>query len=165
MSQRVVKKVLSACWRSVPRSLQWRLLWFINPKFNIGVTGIILDSGHRILLLEHVYRRQFRWGLPSGWVKRGETIEAALRREVKEETGLEIEISRVFSIKSGFQLRLEFILIAKTSATELPKLGFEIISGEFFDIGSLPSGLLPDHRDILRSGAGQEHFGALDYPN
>jgi hypothetical protein len=36
-------------------SLQWRVLWLFNSKFNISVAGVIQDEAGRVLLLRHRY--------------------------------------------------------------------------------------------------------------
>lgn len=53
----------------------------------VTVGALILDPHGRLLLLKtHKWRDKF--GLPGGKIHEGETMEAALRREVREETGL-----------------------------------------------------------------------------
>jgi ADP-ribose pyrophosphatase YjhB (NUDIX family) len=57
-------------------------------------------SGAReILLVERAGRPlQGYWSLPGGLLESGETLEQAVRREVREETGLRVEVVRFFEI-------------------------------------------------------------------
>lgn len=57
----------------------------------LGVGALIFDA-RRILLVERAKEPLIGWwSLPGGIVETGETLKAAVRREVLEETGLEIE--------------------------------------------------------------------------
>ena len=63
-----------------------------------GVGAVIVD-GARVLLI----RRRFEplageWSLPGGVVEAGETLDACVRREMREETGLEVEIGPVIDV-------------------------------------------------------------------
>lgn len=60
--------------------------------------ALILRRG-RVLLVERG-REPLKgyWSLPGGVLETGETIEAGLRREVREETGLEVKVSRLFEV-------------------------------------------------------------------
>jgi len=64
----------------------------------LGVGALVLDRD-RILLVERA-REPLKdyWSLPGGVVEVGEPLEAALRREIREETGLEIEILSLLEI-------------------------------------------------------------------
>jgi ADP-ribose pyrophosphatase YjhB (NUDIX family) len=58
----------------------------------LGVGAIIVDNG-RVLLVERAGEPlKGYWSLPGGAVETGETLEYALRCEIREETGLELEI-------------------------------------------------------------------------
>jgi mutator protein MutT len=64
----------------------------------VGVGAVILD-GDRVLLVKRGHAPlKGEWSLPGGMVELGETLEAALAREVAEETGIEVEIGPVVEV-------------------------------------------------------------------
>jgi ADP-ribose pyrophosphatase YjhB (NUDIX family) len=62
-----------------------------------GVAAVIFEEG-RVLLQRRDDNRQ--WGLPGGAVEPGESVHAAIVREVREETGLEVEPLRLIGVYS-----------------------------------------------------------------
>jgi len=62
-----------------------------------AVTGVVTD-GDRILLIKRLDNG--RWALPGGAVEFGESVPQALVREVREETGIDIEVTGVVGIYS-----------------------------------------------------------------
>lgn len=64
----------------------------------LGVGALIIRRG-RVLLAERGHEpMKGVWSLPGGVVEVGETLETAIRREVREETGLEVKVTRLFEI-------------------------------------------------------------------
>ncbi|MFF4448221.1 NUDIX domain-containing protein [Streptomyces sp. NPDC001502] len=61
------------------------------------VTGIVIEDG-QILLLDQDTDGDRSWSLPGGKVEPGETLEEALRREMLEETGVEVEVGRLLYV-------------------------------------------------------------------
>jgi len=61
--------------------------------------GALIFRRGRVLLVERG-REPLKgyWSLPGGVLETGETLEAGLRREVREETGLEVKVSRLFEV-------------------------------------------------------------------
>jgi 8-oxo-dGTP diphosphatase len=64
----------------------------------LGVGALIFENG-RILLAERGKEPlKGWWSLPGGIVETGEKLAEAMRREVREETGLEVEVMSMFEI-------------------------------------------------------------------
>lgn len=58
----------------------------------VGVGGIVVEAG-RVLLVKRSHEPLAgRWSLPGGLVEIGETLAEAVRREVREETGLDVRV-------------------------------------------------------------------------
>ena len=57
----------------------------------VATVGALLHNGQGKLLMLRTHKWGHRWGIPGGKIRRGESTEDALRREVKEETGLDID--------------------------------------------------------------------------
>lgn len=77
-------KIYHAIMRVTFKKLQ-SLLGLIT----IGPRAIILNSDNQILLVKHSY--QSHWYLPGGGVKKGESIKAAIVRELQEEVGVIVQ--------------------------------------------------------------------------
>ena len=60
-----------------------------QARHSVSVTGVITDDRGRALLIQR--RDNHRWEPPGGVLEPGESIHDGLRREVREETGLDVE--------------------------------------------------------------------------
>ena len=75
-----------------PEWLEGVLLWCINTRYLIGVTGLVWDESGRLLLVRQTYMPPPGWNLPGGWLEAGEGLETCARRELREELGFEVEV-------------------------------------------------------------------------
>lgn len=72
------------------------------PLLMVGAATLIVDDANRLLLLHRTDNDC--WGPPGGAVELGEEVETAARREVREETGLELGELSLFGVFSGPEL-------------------------------------------------------------
>jgi 8-oxo-dGTP diphosphatase len=106
-----LRSVLLRVWRDVPFPgwLRQVFLRILNPSVMVGAMALIRDDVGRILILEHTYRRQLPWGLPGGWLKRGESPEVGLVREVFEETGLHVRVDALMAAEFWGNSQLDLL--------------------------------------------------------
>ena len=69
----------------------------------VGVGGIIVDGGRVLLVRRAKEPLKGQWSIPGGAVEVGEELHTALRRELLEETGLEVEILDVVEVLDRIQ--------------------------------------------------------------
>ncbi|MBW0105244.1 NUDIX hydrolase [Pseudonocardia sp. KRD291] len=64
-----------------------------SPKHSVSVAGIVVRDDGRILVIQR--RDNSHWEPPGGVLELGETFEQGVRREVVEETGIDVEVERL----------------------------------------------------------------------
>ncbi|MBI4840858.1 MAG: NUDIX domain-containing protein [candidate division NC10 bacterium] len=124
-----------------------------------GVAAIISNGEGKILL----QRRSDNglWGLPGGSVEIGESVRDAIVREVREETGLTVEVVRLIGVYSDPKVQvvrypdgnvvhyISSVFACRILAGTLQTCD-ETLDLQFFDPGQLPEDLVPMHRIRIR---------------
>jgi ADP-ribose pyrophosphatase YjhB (NUDIX family) len=130
-------------------------------RFTVTAGAIIFDEQGRILLLDHVFRPDGGWGIPGGFLSKGEQPEIALRRELREEIGIEVEDVEMLFVRTLPRPRqIEIYFRASAIGTPEP-CSFEIKSAAWFSVDELPPELSKDQRRLIqRTLASNETAGA-----
>jgi ADP-ribose pyrophosphatase YjhB (NUDIX family) len=121
----------------------------VQPRFTVTVAAVVSDDQGRVLLLKHVFRIGSGWGIPGGFIEKRENPEDALRRELAEEIGLELESAQLTlarTLKSLHQIEIIFRCKAKGVPT---RKSLEIARYDWFAIDSLPKDISPDQRRVI----------------
>ena len=126
----------------------YRIYCFIFHPKTLGVR-VMLIRNEEVLLVRQTYMPG--WFMPGGGVKRGETLEQAIRREAYEEVGAHMEELKLLGAYTHFgeQKSDHNVLFLCTDFTLSGKQDKEIAEIQFFPLDSLPEGLLPGHRRRL----------------
>ena len=136
---------------------------------NLAVNVAVLHEG-KILLTQ---REDFEtWILPSGGVEDGESLAQAAIRETKEETGLDVELTRLVGIYSrlgswwnGYMV----LFAAKPVGGEIKCQEGETIAVEWFAFDELPEPLSLGHRrrirDAIEGASGVVVLQEIHLPN
>src|SRR5262245_63799332 len=96
----MLKRTIASLWRRAPK---WARRWgalLTESRFTVTVGAVVIDSRGRVLLLQHRFRPGSGWGIPGGFMRPREQPEEAVRRELHEEIGLEIEVANVAFIRA-----------------------------------------------------------------
>jgi ADP-ribose pyrophosphatase YjhB (NUDIX family) len=127
------------------------LLNLLAARFTVGVNGVVFNRQGQVLLLEHVFRSRYPWGVPGGWVRRREEPQRALRRELLEEVGLAVSVGApVLTRLEGPPGHLETAFMCEVEGDgSLGQLSGEIISTQWVDVRDLPDGLQELDREMI----------------
>src|SRR5579863_4095455 len=117
-----------------------------SARFRIAVSALIFSEGKILLAL----RRDIDWwNLPGGGMELDETVDQALSREVREETGLEVVVGQLVGVYSKPQ-KQEVVLAFRCRITggKLTETE-EVRECRYFPPDMLPLNLLPKHRQRI----------------
>ena len=109
--KKTLQGLMGGVWSKTPSRVRRLAMRSINPRFTVTVGAVITDERGRVLLFKHVFRNGEGWGIPGGFIKRGENPEDALRRELCEESKLElteIKFARARTFRRPQQLELVY---------------------------------------------------------
>ena len=125
----MLKKIVGIFFRKIPWRLRRKVIRLSQSKFTASVAAFVFNENGEILLLDHVLRPDEGWAIPGGFMNSHEQPAEAVKREIYEETGLnlkELKMIRVRTIGQHLEIlfRAEAVGTAKVKSLEINAVGW-----------------------------------------
>ena len=146
----MLKKTVQTIWRNLPPSFRRIIVRATQPTFTVSVAAIIVNESGEVLLLDHVLRSASSWGVPGGFLARGEQPVAAVRRELREETGIEITSAELFRVRTVGGRHIEILFRAEAVGTAIVK-SREINAVGWFKPGEMPKNMSQSQKRLVEN--------------
>lgn len=122
-----------------------------NPTPTTDV--IIYDSTKGVVIIKR-RNEPHGYAIPGGFIDEGEQAEAAAVREMKEETGLDVELTGLLGVYSSphrdpRQHTLSVVFVGKAKNTDALKAGDDAATAAFYPPEKLPQPIAFDHARIM----------------
>jgi len=136
----MLMRLLAMLFNAFPVRWQRRFMTAAHVRFLVGVTGLGVDENGRVLLARHRFGAP-QWRFLGGFLHPRERVEDALAREIREETGLVIEVGPVLEVVTGYRWERVEIVFAYRVAS-----GSAALTSEIEELRSFPPDELPEVR-------------------
>lgn len=156
------QKLIHFGWAHSPKFIQKLVVWLTQDSFKVTVAMVITRPDGRLLLLHHIFRGDRPWGLPAGFVNRGETPEEAAVRELAEETGIEISPSQleILAVRPVRRYLMEIGLALELADEAELTTNLELDGYEWVSPSSIPEEITEESRTLVELWArGQKRRG------
>ena len=125
-------------WRRLPDRGQRAAIRVLIARAPIGAVAIIRDDAGRVLFVHQTYRPGAGWGVPGGWVKRGEEPARAAEREASEEVGLAVRAGRALAAGRGELGEVRVAFECERLDGRAPGTSAEVDRAEYFAASEWP---------------------------
>jgi ADP-ribose pyrophosphatase YjhB (NUDIX family) len=108
----------------------------ISKHWDVGVTGAVVRNGQVLYVCRNYEPHKGTWTLPGGYAEHSETLDEAVIRELREETGVEIRVAGVVGVRTRWGEAGGAVLMifrCELIAGEPHADNYEISAAEFFD--------------------------------
>lgn len=144
----MLKKIIGKIWRKTPPFIRAFAVRLTQKTFTVSVGAIVTNEEGKVLLLDHVLRPASGWGMPGGFINKGEQPAEAVKREICEEIGLEIENVEIVRART-FARHVEILFRAKARGEGTVK-SLEIKEVKWFAPDEMPQEMSRAQKEIIR---------------
>jgi ADP-ribose pyrophosphatase YjhB (NUDIX family) len=133
----MIRQAIGKFWKMLPRSARRLTVRLSQTNFTVSVAAIVVNDKREVLLLNHVLRPKSGWGFPGGFLDADEPAADAIKREVREETGIglaDLDFMRVL-VRGN---HVEIVFAARPVGEP------QVLSSEIYELGWFGTDGLPD---------------------
>ena len=120
---------------------------FLDPK--LAVVVIVSQDSQILMVKRDIDPMMGRWSFPSGYVDRGEVVEEAAVREVREETNVDVSLDALLGVYSRRGAPVVLVAYAASIVGGCPSPGDEAQAVKLFAADDLPPLPFPDDAKII----------------
>src|SRR5438132_10796092 len=136
----MLMRLLAVLINPFPVRWQRRFKTAAHDRCLVGVTGLGIDATGQVLLARHRFGAP-QWRFLGGFLHPRERVEDALSREIREETGLAVEVGPVLEVVTGYRWeRVEIVFAYRVSG------GTAVLTSEIEELRSFAPDALPEVR-------------------
>jgi 8-oxo-dGTP diphosphatase len=146
-----VKGFLLQIWRYLPAWLQRIASAIVEPRYYVVAGALIFNDQVQLLLCKHTYRRDAPWGLPGGHLEFGEDPSEAVRRELREETGLSVNATELLLVEGSQETRKVILTYLCSGASGAFIPNEEVTQIQYFDLAALPLLRSEEQRTVAKA--------------
>src|SRR3954470_13374754 len=152
-------RALAVVFNALPVRRQRRFMTAAHDRFLVGVVGLGIDADGRVLLARHRFGAP-QWRFLGGFLARHEQVQEALAREVREETGLGIEVGPLLEVVTGYRWQRVELVFAYRIVGGSERLTAEVAERRGFEPADLPE-VRADQRGLIERHAEEAAAWAL----
>jgi 8-oxo-dGTP pyrophosphatase MutT (NUDIX family) len=130
-----------------------------RPLIMVGAALLVLNPHKQLLMLKRTDNGC--WGIPGGVMELGETLEETVKRETKEEIGIEVAEIELFEVYSGPALYYQYpngaqvynvsvVYLTRTIGDVIQVNPDEHSEYQYFDVHNLPAEISPPIQPVMR---------------
>lgn len=139
----MLRQAIGKFWKILPRSVRRFTVRLSQSNFTVSVAAIVVNDKREVLLLNHVLRPHSGWGYPGGFLDADESAADAIKREIKEETGIDLDDVRLYRVLVHGN-HVEIVFSAQPVGEP------QVLSSEIYELGWFGTDALPDGTTIAQ---------------
>ena len=130
----------------------------LNQQINVTAEGSLMSKSNVLLIKRKNEPFKDCWALPGGFMEIDETLVECAKRELKEETGIDVDTSKLYFKKILDKVDrdsrgrvISVVYMTHVSKQIKVKVGDDAKEYAWFDVNNLPDNIAFDHKELFNN--------------